>query len=339
MRYVKIEKAKDNMVLAKPLYDSINRVLLASGTILTKDYIKRLKSRGLDGFYIEDKLAEDIDVQDNITQELRNEGVEALSRGDLDACISVAERIVDQIVSHPPISIDMIDLRTYDDYTYRHSVNVAVISTVIGLNLGYNRKILVQLSMAAMLHDIGKRKLDPMILNKQGRLTPEEYEHVKQHPQIAFNMLKQRMDISSRVRAGVLSHHENEEGSGYPNGFAGDEIYIYAKIIHVADVFDALISKRPYKPPYARAEAVEYLMGACDRLFDRQIVEVFVQSVSIYPLGTEVLLSDGREGIVASNNNPLRPVIRLMNGEDIDLNDSDKYLNITIVPETDAIVI
>lgn len=148
------------------------------------------------------------------------------------------------------------------------------------------------------------------------------------------------MDISSTIRAGILSHHENEDGSGYPNGFVGDDIYIYAKIIHVADVFDALTSKRPYKVPYARSEAVEYLMGGCGRFFDRDVVEAFIQSVAIYPSGTEVMLSDGREGIVAANKwNPLRPLIRLWDGEEIDLNDSCNYRDLTIVPETDAILV
>lgn len=89
---------------------------------------------------MEDELAKDIEVQDIVTQELRNEGVEALQRGDLDACMKVAERIVEQILSRPPIRLDMIDLRMFDDYTYRHSVNVAVMSTVIALNLGFNKK-------------------------------------------------------------------------------------------------------------------------------------------------------------------------------------------------------
>ena len=289
MRYVAIEKAKDNMVLAMPIYDSINRVLLATGTIMTRDYIRKLKARGLPGFYVEDELAKDIEVQDIVTQELRNEGVEALQRGDLDACMKVAEQIVEQILSRPPIRLDMIDLRMFDDYTYRHSVNVAVMSTVIALNLGFNKKKLKEVSISAMLHDIGKLMLNPEILNKPGPLTESEYEHIRQHPQIAFDFLRQRMDISSTIRAGILSHHENEDGSGYPNGFVGDDIYIYAKIIHVADVFDALTSKRPYKVPYARSEAVEYLMGGCGRFFDRDVVEAFIQSVAIYPSGTEVM--------------------------------------------------
>ena len=340
MRYVAIEKAKDNMVLAMPIYDSINRVLLATGTIMTRDYIRKLKARGLPGFYVEDELAKDIEVQDIVTQELRNEGVEALQRGDLDACMKVAERIVEQILSRPPIRLDMIDLRMFDDYTYRHSVNVAVMSTVIALNLGFNKKKLKEVSISAMLHDIGKLMLNPEILNKPGPLTESEYEHIRQHPQIAFDFLRQRMDISSTIRAGILSHHENEDGSGYPNGFVGDDIYIYAKIIHVADVFDALTSKRPYKVPYARSEAVEYLMGGCGRFFDRDVVEAFIQSVAIYPSGTEVMLSDGREGIVAANIwNPLRPLIRLWDGEEIDLNDSCNYRDLTIVPETDAILV
>lgn len=115
-----------------------------------------------------------------------NEGVEALQRGDLDACMKVAEQIVEQILSRPPIRLDMIDLRMFDDYTYRHSVNGAVMSTVIALNLGFNKKKLKEVSISAMLHDIGKLMLNPEILNKPGPLTESEYEHIRQHPADSF---------------------------------------------------------------------------------------------------------------------------------------------------------
>ena len=98
MRYVAIEKAKDNMVLAMPIYDSINRVLLATGTIMNRDYIRKKKARVLPGFNVQEELEKDIERQQKLTQELRNEGVEALQRGDLDACMKVAERIVEQIL-------------------------------------------------------------------------------------------------------------------------------------------------------------------------------------------------------------------------------------------------
>jgi HD-GYP domain-containing protein (c-di-GMP phosphodiesterase class II) len=252
----------------------------------------------------------------------------------------IAEKMVNQMIENAPVSVDMIDLRNFDDYTYRHSVNVAVLSTVIGMHLGYTKEYLNELCTAALLHDIGKQMLYPEILNKPGFLTDDEYEHIKEHPQMAYDILKERMDISAKVRISVLSHHENEDGSGYPRGLKGDEIFAFAKIIHVADVFDALTSKRPYKQPYAKSEAVEYLMGNCGRLFDTKVVEAFINSISVYPKGMEVLLSDGRRGIVSANrNNSLRPVVRLFNGEEINLNDFTMYRNVIIVPEFDVVVV
>jgi HD-GYP domain-containing protein (c-di-GMP phosphodiesterase class II) len=340
MRYVSIEKAQKNMVLARPIFNQMNRVLLGYGTILTQEYIGKLKRRGFPGVYIEDELAKDIEVRDAITQELRNDGVDALRKGDIDAALVIAERIVDQMLANAPVSVDMVDLRNYDDYTYRHSVNVAVLSTVIGMHMGFTKGYLKELCIAALLHDIGKQMLYPEILNKPGFLTEDEFEHIKEHPQMAYDILKQRMDISAKVRTSVLSHHENEDGSGYPHGLKGNQIFIFAKIIHVADVFDALTSRRPYKQPYAKSEAVEYLMGNCGRLFDTKVVEAFISSISVYPKGTEVLLSDGRSGIVAANrDSSLRPVVRLFNGEEVDLNDYSTNRNVIIVPEFDVVVV
>lgn len=334
MRYVVIEKAEESMVLARPIFDGSSRVLLGTNTILTKDYIDRLMKLGLPGFYVEDELASDIEIDDTITPELRNEGVEALRSGNIDKTMEVAKGIVEQILSKAVVSLDLVDLRTFDDYTYRHSVNVAVLSTIIGINMDFNQFMLQELCVSAILHDIGKLMVPPEILNKPEKLTDDEFFEVKKHPDYAFGILKKRMDISARTRAGVLSHHENEDGTGYPYGLIRDQIYIYAKIIHVADVFDALTSRRPYKMPYPRSEAVEYLMGSCDRLFDREVVMAFIKSVPIYPKGTMITLSDGREGLVIGNSdNVLRPVIRLLDGTQIDLGKSVQYRSITIVQD------
>jgi HD-GYP domain-containing protein (c-di-GMP phosphodiesterase class II) len=334
MRYIQIDRADVGMILDTSIFDNAGRVLLGKGTILTKEYINKLILRGHSGIYIEDELAKDIELEETITQELRNRGVNALRRGDVDETMSVGRNIVDEILQHPQVSLDMIDLRSYDDYTYRHSVNVAVISTVIGIHLGYSTQMLQELSTAAILHDIGKSKIPAKILNKPGKLTSEEYDEMKKHPEYAYDMLKERLDIPSAVRAGILCHHENEDGSGYSKGITGNNIYSYGKVIHVADVFDALTSQRPYKKAFARSEATEYLMGNCERLFDQRIVLAFLQAVSLYPKGTTIRLSDGREAIVIeSTDNTLRPKVRLMNGEEIDLSDFHKYRNITIVPE------
>lgn len=337
MRYIVIEKAQAGMLLAKSIYDGAGRVLLGAHTVITQEYIAKLGARGLPGIYVEDELAKDIEIEETITQELRNRGVEALKKGNIDACVNVAKEIVDQILEQSVVSLDMVDLRTYDDYTYQHSVNVAVISTIIGMNMSFQYRILQELSIAAILHDIGKSMIDPAILNKADKLTEEEYELVKKHPDFGYEMLRHRLDISACIRAGVLSHHENVDGTGYPQGLSGSQIYVYAKIIHVADVFDALTAKRVYKMPYARSEAVEYLMGSCDRLFDRAVVEAFLMSVPIYPKGTMVRLSNGKEALVVANTgNALRPQVRLQDGEEMNLSTPEKYRNITIIPEPDT---
>lgn len=337
MRYIVIEKAQAGMLLAKSIYDGAGRVLLGAHTVITQEYIAKLGARGLPGIYVEDELAKDIEIEETITQELRNRGVEALKKGNIDACVNVAKEIVDQILEQSVVSLDMVDLRTYDDYTYQHSVNVAVISTIIGMNMSFQYRILQELSIAAILHDIGKSMIDPAILNKADKLTEEEYELVKKHPDFGYEMLRHRLDISACIRAGVLSHHENVDGTGYPQGLSGSQIYVYAKIIHVADVFDALTAKRVYKMPYARSEAVEYLMGSCDRLFDRAVVEAFLMFVPIYPKGTMVRLSNGKEALVVANTgNALRPQVRLQDGEEMNLSTPEKYRNITIIPEPDT---
>ena len=230
-----------------------------------------------------------------------------------------------------------MDLKSYDNYTYQHSVNVAVVSSLVGMKMGLNRDALEELCMAAILHDIGKTLVPPEIINKPDRLTKEEYEQVQKHSEYGYEVVKDRMDIPAKVKAAILTHHENEDGTGYPKHYKGNQIHIYAKIIHVADVFDALTSKRPYKTSYARYEAAEYLMGGCDRMFNHEIVVAFMSAVPIYPRGLCVHLSDDREAIVTKNTkNLLRPIVRFENNEELDLSDLSKNRNLTIVPKEKA---
>lgn len=331
MRYVVIEKAKPGMVLARPVYDDSNRILLGGGNILNEDKIAKLEYRGFAGVYIEDELSKDIDIKEVITDDLRNLGIDALKKGDMEAVILVAECIVDRILNNSGISIELVDLRSYDEYTYRHSVNVAVLSTVVGLGMGFSQEELQELCIAGVLHDIGKLAVSPNLVRKPARLTRAEYEEIKEHPVLSYELLKNRLEISERIKRVVLQHHENEDGSGYPYQLKGDEIDVFAKIIHVADVYDALTSKRSYKSAYAFSEAIEYIMGANGILFNPEVVMIFTRYVAVYPKGTTVTLSDGREAIVIENtNNILRPKIRLMNGVHVDLSDELSYMNLTI---------
>ena len=337
MRYINIEKVESGMVLAKEVFDDDGRVLLAANTILTKEYIIRLSIRGYQGVYIEDELSGGIRIGEVISIELRNEGAKAVKEGNIDSLKSIAKDIVSQLLEKDKsISLDIKDLRTYDNYTYKHSVNVAVISTIIGIYLSYDEESLYELCLAALMHDIGKTKIDPGIINKPGRLSMMEYRIVQEHARYSYDILDENYLISARTKQAVLHHHENEDGTGYPDRLVGDEIPPYAKIIHVADVYDALTSKRPYKKPYALSEAIEYLMGGSNVLFDRKAVEAFLEAVPVYAKGIDVLMTNGERAIVVSNtSNPLRPIVRLVDsGKDIDLSNDKDYISVTIAPHT-----
>ena len=331
MRFVPIERVEHGMMLAKSIYDYETRTLLREGKLLSDEIIVRVRERGYPGIYIEDELTKDVVIQDAITAELRNHAVEALQELDLEEAVNVAESIVKQLMEAKTISLDMLDLRTFDDYTFRHSVNVAVLSVVIGMGMGYTNEELVDLCSAAVFHDLGKISIDKAILNKPGKLTPEENELLRSHSQRSYDMLKEKWNIPARVKAAVLSHHENEDGSGYPNGLTGDKIHPFAKIIHVADVYDALSSDRAYKKAYTYSESLEYLMGGCGIMFDRHVVATLLKYVPLYPKGKQVCLSDGRVGIIMENSDyhNLRPVVKLFDGTILDLADREN-LNITV---------
>lgn len=336
MRYITLQNTKPGMRLACDLYDSFGRTLVGSNCELTPYYIEKLHEYGFDGVYIEDEISKDIKVESVISSKLRTTGIINVRQGNIDACKEIAKQMVEEILERGILSLDLTDLRSYDDYTYAHSVNVATICCVIGIGMEMSEEDLTNLVTAALLHDLGKLQIPAEILNKPGRLTPEEYQIMKSHATLSYEFISERWDLSSYIKTAVLFHHENVDGSGYPQGLDGSEQTIFTKILHVADVYDALVSKRPYKKPYCPYEASEYLMGGCGIMFDRKVVEVLLKYVPLYPKGTEVILSDGRCGIIYENSgvHNLRPIIRLMDGRMIDLTKSEN-LDLTLFVPTE----
>lgn len=332
MRYVKIEDAKEGMCLAYNMYDAEGHTLICKGSILSEHYIERLVEYGFDGVYISDELSKGITIEPVISPSLRTEGMASVRESNIDKCKGISRKIVEQVLDKGSIMLDLTDLRSFDSYTYAHSVNVAVLSCIIGFGLNMGEEALEQLVLAGLLHDLGKLAIPQEILNKPGRLTPYEYEIMKKHSTLSYEIIKERWDISAQVKAAVLYHHENVDGSGYPEGIEGEDMTIFTKILHVADVYDALVSKRPYKNPYSPYEACEYLMGAGGIMFDPKVVEALLLYVPFYPKGTQIMLSDGREGIIVENSGTrnLRPLLRMMDGTTIDMQEQGNY-NLTIL--------
>lgn len=230
----------------------------------------------------------------------------------------------------------MIALQNYDDYTYKHCLRVAMLATSVAAQLGLSKRDSKEVIVAALLHDIGKSSIDHDIIIKPSKLTDEEFNEIKRHPFIGYNILKNSGDgdFSGNILSGVLFHHEKYDGSGYPTGIAGREIPLIARIIAVCDVFDALTSNRPYRKPWSVAEAEEYILGSCGSHFDFDVTSAFMRAFNPYPVGTMVSLSDGRHAIVIQTNQTvLRPVVRIQgqnSGEEIDLSTDFRFLSVMV---------
>lgn len=333
MRFVPAFSLVPGMVMARDILSNNSAAsMLKKGVVLNDAAIEYIRSKGYMGAYISDAVSNDVELEEIVDQQLIKKGLEAVEGENVGSILNVATDIVAQITSKRDVSVDLFDLRSYDDYTFHHSVNVGVYAVAVGRKLGLKEEELNKLSIAGICHDLGKSKVDKNIINKPDRLTDEEFAEVKNHPRYSFEILYNNPQVPSIVRQAVLYHHENENGSGYPYGKEGHEIPIFAKIIHAVDVYDALTSKRPYKAPFAPADAYEYINNGKGILFDAKVVDVMNEVIPAYPPGIDVILSDGSSALVVGHtSNALRPKVRLEDsGQIVNLNTDEAFKDITI---------
>ncbi|MBO5371449.1 MAG: HD-GYP domain-containing protein [Lachnospiraceae bacterium] len=346
MRFVPMKNAVPGMALGRDLYDGDGRLLLAKHLLLTEEFIKTLLDMGFPGVYVDDELTKEVIIQEVISPQIRREVVKSVRdmflQKDLTEKVSsntvklhkMVTEVIEEILSNGDIMYNMVDLRDYDNYTYFHSVNVAVLSAMIGASYGMNREELTVLTTGALLHDIGKKFLDIDVLNAPRELSFEEANIIKEHPKAGYEFLRENYNFPTRVFLGVLEHHENYNGTGYPLGKSGEDITIEARIIKIADVYDAMVSKRPYHEPASPAEIVEYIMARTGTKFDPEIVSLFLKKIAVYPVGCQVELSTGESAIVMENFRyfPLRPKIKIMeSAKTVNLMLDEDARNITIL--------
>ena len=212
-----------------------------------------------------------------------------------------ANAIVDEILKCNDV-YEYFNVKTFDNYTYEHSLSVATYAAMMGLACGFNEEEIRKLTIAGILHDIGKQCIDSAILNKPSRLSQDEFNEIKKHTLLGYNMVKNNTDLVATIKIVILEHHENEDGSGYPRGITGKDIYKFSKIVHIVDVYDALISKRPYKDPMNPKEAIDFIIEKTGTMFSEEYVNVFIQIMPSYPRGSIVMLNDGRKAIVLKNH-------------------------------------
>jgi putative nucleotidyltransferase with HDIG domain len=224
----------------------------------------------------------------------------------LEALYRDVEQIMSEILESNTVS-SLDSLRTHSDYTFEHSVEVAIIATLLGRHLGLPIAQIRELALGALLHDIGKVSIDRAILNKPGRLTPAEYDEIKEHPAVGFELVR-RLPLPSILPAHVAyQHHERQDGSGYPRGLIGNNrilrleaerlrpsrIVLIAEIAAVADVFCALASERPYKPAFPLDRVRTMIEGLAGHHLNRDVVTALLRVVPMYAVGHWVEVTNG----------------------------------------------
>ena len=338
------------MKIDQALVDSTGRTLIEKGAYLDDFQIEYLQEKGIGGIYVSEGEADPEELEMSIPQytrdliqkerkedrqkvKLNKEVIERVGQGVQylfdnsesenlsEAANNVSNELVKVISDSDAVAVDINLLKVSDEYTFKHSVDVATMAMIIGKNYGLEQDELRELCTSGLLHDLGKSKIPLEVLNKPGKLTDDEFALMKQHSLFGFKILKERNEFSNGIMMGVLQHHEKINGKGYPQGVDDKQIHKYAKIIAVADVYDALVTKRPYKDGLPKRVAVEMIMAMTGEL-DINAMKSFLSSIILYPVDSIVHLNTGEPCKVVENNkvNALRPrVVGLKTGKVYDL--------------------
>jgi len=328
LRKVRLDKAPTGSVIARSIYNLDGVVLLSEGAVLTREHKDKLHNYGITEIYIEDPFSEGIKIPEIIREEVIIEVKSQVKKMmtspsikvsvDVKKVREIVEKLIANILDNEQIVASLCDVRSIDEYTFSHSVNVSVISIVTGIGLGMKEDTLRDLGIGALLHDNGKVMIDDSILNKPSSLTSLEYDEVKRHTQYGYEILKNSGNISQEACDVALSHHERLDGSGYPRKLRNNDIQTFARIVAIADVYDALTTDKVYRRKMMPHDVLDYMLSLGGRHFDKNILDAFVRHIAYYPVGTAVILNSGEKGLVSEYNPyfPNRTVVRVVIDED-----------------------
>jgi putative nucleotidyltransferase with HDIG domain len=220
---------------------------------------------------------------------------------DTRECMPLVNSIVESVDSNSDALISLCRLKTADEYTYMHSVSVCALMISLGRQLGLDEAMCRDAGMAGLLHDLGKAAMPQDIINKPGKLTDEEFTIIKSHPLKGYEMLMNSGVENERVLDVCRHHHERIDGTGYPDKLPAEKISMIARMSAVCDVYDAVTSDRPYKAGWDPAEAIAR-MASWQGHFDPVVLQTFVKTIGIYPVGSLVRMASGKLGVVVEQN-------------------------------------
>lgn len=342
MKEINIRDLKPGMLVGKPVYNENGVCLVAENFSLNDKSIERIQKLNQIKIWINDDY---VVIRDYLANELKLRVIKCFE----STCTSYSSKkvvsddeklakqksIVEGVVKDVTCDTECIkllnDLKTSNEKTYLHSVEVARISLITGINLNLKESELIILCKAALLHDIGKVESSKSA-SHSSRI---HFDKTKSHPKLGYEKLKETKKFNSLVYVSVYQHHERYDGNGYPRYIKNKDITLFAKIISVANFFSNLLIGNTSKEPYSISEALECLYTDSSRQFDPKILKIFVSKLPVYEIGQIIKLSSGDKAVVIHNNEACisRPIVRIFNenktlGSEIDLSE---IFNVTIL--------
>lgn len=338
VKRISIDKLTVGMVLGDDVINSNGLILIPRKTTIQQKHIFRLKLYDILSVVVEDvieSIPSDVEPSQEVVlqldsnqqafNEFRNIYIEkevaiksqlyAISNGEpihINELLDISHSLLDGLKTKSSLFNYLYNLRTTDDYTYTHSINVSLLCNIFGNWLKMPQDQIEELTTAGLLHDIGKIKVDQSILNKPGKLTPQEFEKIKKHCKLGYDIIKDQ-NISDNIKYGVLMHHEKINGTGYPLGLTDKGINDFGKIIAIVDIYDAMTSNRSYHKKFSPFKVIQIFEQDSFGLLDTAYLFVFLENIAHNYLGKTVKLSNGEEGkiVFIHNNAPSRPIIEI----------------------------
>lgn len=336
MEKTTLDEVKIGAIIAKDVYGIDGRLLVKKGTTFREPFNASLREYGVQEIFLKKSgeltpetvthIQKSLNIHDVIHDKTRMHAnhqmkktitrMNTVSNTNIRKISRLVENMIEELLENRDFVLALSQMRSIDDYTYQHSVNVGVLSLMIGIDMDLDKSALKQLGTGAMLHDIGKTMISEDIIKKPSKLTREEFAEVKKHTDYGYEMLRQT-DISEEAAQIALFHHEKYDGSGYARGLKSDRIPLFSRIVAVADVYDAMSNDRVYQKKISHDKVFREITHLGNIHFDTEIMEKFARHLNIYPTGTGVILNTGQRGIVLEQNRlyPESPFIRIFTPE------------------------
>ena len=355
VKQINLTDIKEGMVLAKDTIYSNGVLIFPEDTVMTNKHILKLSLYDIKYVYVKDFIEDltykkktikkeltpqQIRTKDNFVkfskhykiQEVNvKDNLNKISTGQsvkITDLFSISTNLVNDLGTQSDLFNHLCHLKASNNITYTHCLNVSMLCNIFGRWLHFTDSQIESLTIAGLLHDIGKTKIDPSILNKpEKELTQEEFEIFKQHPQIGYDIIKDK-NLDEDIKEAVLQHHENIDGSGYPSGLSWNDIHPYAKIISIVDMYDTMTSEKNYRKRYSPFKVIKIIEEDCYGILDTEYMYVFLEHIAYNYIGCLARLSTGEECEIKfiHKNCPSRPIVQVDNNL-IDLEqESDIYI-------------